>query len=87
MLAEDRDWQQASEDHEIASYQRYLANYPNGTNVGEARKRIATLEDEADWMEALVERSVESLETYLRKRPTGLYAENARKILRDLPRG
>ncbi|MCB1330474.1 MAG: hypothetical protein KDK28_14030, partial [Maritimibacter sp.] len=60
---------------------------PNGTNVGEARKRIATLEDEADWMEALVERSVESLETYLRKRPTGLYAENARKILRDLPRG
>ena len=87
VLAEDRDWQSASEDHEIAAYQRYLANYPNGANVGEARKRIATLEDEADWMEALVERSVDSLETYLRKRPTGLYAENARKILRDLPRG
>lgn len=87
VLAEEQDWQRASEDHEIAAYRRYLATYPNGANVSEARKRIATLEDEADWMEALVERSVESLEAYLRKRPTGLYAENAREILRDLPRG
>ncbi len=85
VLAEDQDWQRASSMHEIGGYRSYLASYPNGAYVGEARKRIALLEDEGDWMEALDERSAESLETYLRKRPNGQYAETARKMLRDLP--
>jgi outer membrane protein assembly factor BamD (BamD/ComL family) len=73
------DWSQANAMNTIAAYQTFLSKYPNDVHAGDAKSRIAALQDEQAWSTAQVASSVPGYRQYLRAEPNGAHVAAARE--------
>jgi len=72
------DWSHAQRDNTIAAYHGFIEHHPRDARVPEARRRIATLEDEAAWNAAQVASDLAGYQHYLELEPQGTHAQEAR---------
>lgn len=68
-----RDWAAAETEGTIAAYENYLALYPEGRNVREAKEKLLELNDEAAWAVAREKDTVAAYQAYLEQFPLGLH--------------
>lgn len=66
-----RDWAAAEAENSIAAFENYLALYPAGKHMREAKEKLLELNDEAAWAVAVEKDSVVAYETYLEQFPKG----------------
>ncbi|MCB0599191.1 MAG: caspase family protein [Lewinellaceae bacterium] len=66
-----RDWAAAEAENSVKAYENYLALYPEGQFVREAKQQLLDLNDEAAWSTALEKDTVLAYENYLEQFPKG----------------
>ncbi|MCB0555334.1 MAG: caspase family protein [Phaeodactylibacter sp.] len=73
-----RDWAAAEAENAIPAYENYLALYPEGQHMREAKEKLLELNDEASWKVALEKDSIVAYENYLEQFPKGRHDIEAR---------
>jgi len=71
------EWSQATHLDTIASYQAFLAKYPNDLHAADANNRIAELKDAQAWNAAQTAASVDGYQQYLTAEPNGAHVQAA----------
>ncbi len=79
-----RDWAAAEAENSIAAYENYLALYPAGKQVREAREKLLELNDEAAWAIAKEKDTVAAYESYLEKFAKGRHDIEARSRIKTI---
>ena len=72
------EWSQTSAVNTVAAYQKFLSKHPTDPHALDARKRIATLQDERAWTTAQIASSVQGYQQYLTDEPNGAHVLDAR---------
>ncbi|MBV9619908.1 MAG: SPOR domain-containing protein [Gammaproteobacteria bacterium] len=75
---EQEDWQAAEGVHTREAYAHFIEQHPDSELTGEARARLAQLDEERDWAHAEGRGSLEAYRTFLSQHPRGRLAEQAR---------
>jgi outer membrane protein assembly factor BamD (BamD/ComL family) len=73
------EWSQANAMNTIGAYRTFLSKYPNDVHAGDAKIRIAALQDEQAWSTAQVASSVQGYQQYLSVEPNGAHVPAARE--------
>jgi len=81
---EAADWKACREAGTIAAYEAFLAHYPEGRHVNDARSALAELREETRWLEATEKQSIVAYYNYLQHHRDGRHAEAARAAIRAL---
>ncbi|MCB9291134.1 MAG: hypothetical protein H6560_27765 [Lewinellaceae bacterium] len=68
-----RDWAAAEAENSISGFENYVALYPEGKFVREAKEKLLELNDEAAWAIAREKDSVVAYQAYLEQFPKGLH--------------
>ncbi len=79
---EELVWQQVQANPSLESVQRYVANYPNGKHIYEAKDKLTGLDDEV-WRQTEANGSIEAYQQYLKLYPAGRHVAEANEILAD----
>lgn len=82
----DKDWASANTENTVSGYQAFLDKHAGDQHAGEARTRIAALQDDSDWMTAQTGRSLDGYQQYLRVEPKGTHAQAARDAIDGMER-
>ncbi len=77
----DAAWRQAESQGTESGYQTYLEAYPDGLSAHEARRRLASLQDDREWSRAERLGTPESYQRYLARFPEGTRVQVARERL------
>jgi len=85
---EAADWDRASRENTVASYESYLAKHRSGANAAEAQNRIdrlkATAADEAAWTQAKTANRADAYQQYLTSFPQGAHVPEAIAAIEQL---
>lgn len=79
-----RDWAASEAENSIAAYENYLALYPEGKHVREAKEKLLELNDQAAWNMAMEKDSIASYQTYLELFPKGLHDIEANSRMKTI---
>ena len=75
---ERQDWRSAQSADTSESWGRFIEQHPDSERVGQARARIAQLNEQRDWQHALRVATIDAYRTFLARHPTGRLSEEAR---------
>jgi hypothetical protein len=78
------DWQKATQQNSVASYQQFIQQHPNDARVEQARNRINALQDEQAWTTAKNANTLDSYQQYLQAEPNGMHAADAQDKVNSL---
>lgn len=78
---QESSWRSAAAEDSVASYERYLADFPAGAHAGIARARVAELMEQEAWSRANRLQTPEAWQRYLGEWPDGRHAAAARRQL------
>jgi hypothetical protein len=73
------DWNQASANNTVATYQEFLRKHPNTAQSLEARNRIHALEESQAWARARQANTVAAFEAYIEAHPSGTHLDEAQE--------
>jgi SPOR domain len=71
------DWQKATQQNTVASYQQFIQQHPEDARVQQARNRIDALKDEQAWSDAKNANTLDAYQQYLQQEPNGMHATDA----------
>jgi outer membrane protein assembly factor BamD (BamD/ComL family) len=71
------DWQKATQQNTVASYQQFIQQHPDDARVQQARNRIDALKDEQAWTDAKNANTLDAYQQYLQQEPNGMHATDA----------
>lgn len=77
-------WEQAEQTDTVPAYQEFVQQYPDAEQVGEARVRIAAIEQAGQWERARSADSIEAYREFLADHPDAPEAAQARGRLAEL---
>jgi formylglycine-generating enzyme required for sulfatase activity/uncharacterized caspase-like protein len=80
---ETAGWKQAVTADNEGAYQDYMASWPGGSHVAEAKFRIEALREAAVWRMTEASDAVEGFRNYLRDYPRGDFAKEARRRVEE----
>jgi len=78
--SEKKRWENAESENNIAAYEVYLKQYPEGKYADNANARI----EELIWQSTLEDNSINGHEAYLKQYPEGKYADSAKVKLKEM---
>ncbi|MCB0589394.1 MAG: caspase family protein, partial [Phaeodactylibacter sp.] len=79
-----RDWAAAEAENSISGFENYVALYPEGKFVREAKEKLLELNDEAAWAIAREKDSVVAYQAYLEQFPKGLHDIEANSRIKTI---
>jgi hypothetical protein len=82
--AELAAWAAAEKSGAREDLERYLADHPSGSHTGEAKQKLAVLDEASAWSKARRRNNRASYEGYLNTYPKGRYARDARGRIAEL---
>jgi hypothetical protein len=78
------DWQKATQQNTVASYQQFIKEHPSDARVEQARNRINALKDEQAWSAAKSADTLDAYQQYLQQEPNGMHAADAQDKVNSL---
>jgi hypothetical protein len=78
------DWQKATQQNTVDSYQQFIQQHPSDARVEQARNRINALKDEQAWSTAKSANTLDAYQTYLQQEPNGMHAADAQDKVNSL---
>ena len=78
------DWQKATQQNSVASYQQFIQQHPSDARVEQARNRINALNDEQAWSTAKSANTLDAYQQYLKQEPNGMHAADAQDKVNSL---
>lgn len=74
---EKSDWRSAQAADSLESYQQFIDEHPDSSQVATARERLQQLAEEKDWRAAAAADQVQAYEQFLAQYPSGKWAKEA----------